>query len=449
MQNVQQELATKEVEQWVRSELESTYLWEKFDFLSKTTKEDTQEPRKQGLKLNVISGRTFGMTEEGTKIMSIISVAGHQVVKDLSETSEVTLVHLDIYPDYLREKDPKLVSRVVRALLTTGGPRLMRVDGHYIEVHGPYPVLMNVDGINIYTKAHVTDASDQVGRDIGQKELKVRQIVHNAMLEQDAVQIGCEADLAAHLLDVQGRQLSVKGLLDTGAVVSVMPVKTWTDKGFDRSDLIPTNIRLAAANQGAIYVTGRTPIISLQLGGRHLWMSFLVVENLDESDQLILGRDFVRNFDVMIDLNDGLIRIKDPERKYEKKPLNKILINQAKVPIFLDRKVRLKPNQVVVATFRMRNLNELSNDRQVCLVPIPNSKSSAILGRSFSLTQSGLCVSVLFNKESTTVTIQRGKKLGYALPLNSDFQSVENLKKFNVTKCALHANQECILKRVK
>ena len=115
-----------------------------------------------------------------------------------------------------------------------------------------------------------------------------------------------------------------------------------------------------------------------------------MVENLDESDQIILGKDFVRNFDVTIDLIDGLIRIMDPERKYGKKPLNKILINQAKVPIFLLRKVRLKPNQAVVATFRMRNLNELCNNRQVCLVPNPNSKSSAILGRSFSLTQSGL-----------------------------------------------------------
>ena len=102
--------------------------------------------------------------------MSIFSVAGHQVVKNLSEPSEITLVHLDIYADYLREKDLKLDSRAVRARLTTGGPRLMRVDGHYIEVHGPYPILMNVDGINIYTKAHVTDASDQVGRIyIGQK----------------------------------------------------------------------------------------------------------------------------------------------------------------------------------------------------------------------------------------------------------------------------------------
>ena len=131
LQNVKQELATKEVEHWVRSELGSTDLREKFNILSKTTQEeDKQEPREQGLKLNVISGRTFGMTKVGTKIKSIISVAGHQVVKNLSEPSEITLVHLDIYADYLREKDPKLDSRAVRALLTTGGPRLMRVDGH-------------------------------------------------------------------------------------------------------------------------------------------------------------------------------------------------------------------------------------------------------------------------------------------------------------------------------
>ena len=40
--------------------------------------------------------------------------------------------------------------------------------------------------------------------------------------------------MAAHVLDVHGRQLSVKGLLDTGAVVSVLPVSTLTDMGFDR-----------------------------------------------------------------------------------------------------------------------------------------------------------------------------------------------------------------------
>ena len=210
---------------------------------------DNQEPRNKGLKLNVISLNTFGMTREGKKTISIISVAGHQVVKNLSEPSEITLVHLDIYAEDLREKDPNLDSRAVRALLTTGVPRLRKVDGPYIEIHDPYPIFMNVDGINIYTKAHVTVAADQLGRNyIGREELKDRRIGHNVMLEQDAVLLGCEADLTEHVLDMQGRQLSVKGLLDTRAVVSVMPVSTWTKMGFDRSDLIPTNIRLAAAN---------------------------------------------------------------------------------------------------------------------------------------------------------------------------------------------------------
>ena len=51
-------------------------------------------------------------------------------------------------------------------------------------------------------------------------------------------------------------------------------------------------------------------------------MSFLVVENLDDADQFILGRDFVRNFDVMIDY--GPIRTKNMDRKYVKKPIKRI-----------------------------------------------------------------------------------------------------------------------------
>ena len=68
--------------------------------------------------------------------------------------------------------------------------------------------------------------------------------------------------------------------------------------GFNKDDLIVSRIRLSAANKGALRVLGRTPILALNLGERNLWMSFLVVENLDESDRFILGRDFIRKFDV-------------------------------------------------------------------------------------------------------------------------------------------------------
>ena len=147
---------------------------------------------------------------------------------------------------------------------------------------------------------------------LGQEELKVRRIGHDAMTEQDAVHIGYEAGVTAHLLDTNGKKIGVTGLLDTGAVVSVMPIKTWERIAFTREDLIPTNLRLAATNREAIYVPGWTPILVLHMGGRDLWMIILVVEYLDCSDQFILGSDFARNFDVMIDSNNGLIRITKP-----------------------------------------------------------------------------------------------------------------------------------------
>ena len=184
------------------------------------------------------------------------------------------------------------------------------------------------------------------------------------------------------------------------------------------------------------------------MGGRDLWISFLAVENLDDADQFILGRDFVRNFDVMIDLNNGLIRIRNPDRKYVKRPINRIITDENKVPVFLDRKVKLQPGQAVVAIFRMRNLNSLSDSKQVCLVPNPNSQSSVILGRSFSVTRNGLCVSVLLNTLDTTVSIQRGKKLGYALPMRTDYEETQNLKKYSVKDCPYHANKDKILKRI-
>ena len=97
----------------------------------------------------------------------------------------------------------------------------------------------------------------------------------------------------------------------------------------------------------------------------------------------------------------------------------------------------------------MRNLNSLSDSKQVCLVPNPNSQSSVILGRSFSVTRNGMCVSVLLNTLDTAVSIQRGKKLGYNLPMRTDYEETQNSKKFSVKDCPCHANKEKILKRIR
>ena len=61
-----------------------------------------------------------------------------------------------------------------------------------------------------------------------------------------------------------------------------------------------------------------------------------------------------------------------------------------------------------VVLMRIRNL-----DIKYVKQPI-NGQGSVVLGRNFFVTHNGLCVSVLLNTLDTTVSIQRGRKLGYA-----------------------------------
>ena len=265
LNRVQQELVKKEIEQKVKLELENEKLQGQLNTFEATEVEETRAPSSLSMKLNVISEVRHGATRKQDSVDN--SVAGHQVIRNLSEPSEFNLMHLDTYADYLRQVKPRIESRAVRALLTTDDPRIKKLHGRYLEVYGPYQVMLNVDGISIYTMTYVTTDSDQIGEIyLGEEELKVRRIGHDAMMEQDAVHIGYEADVTAHLLDTKGKKIGVTGLLDTGAVVSVMPIKTWERMGFTREDLIPTSLRLAAANRGAIYVAGRTPITVLHMG---------------------------------------------------------------------------------------------------------------------------------------------------------------------------------------
>ena len=55
---------------------------------------------------------------------------------------------------------------------------------------------------------------------------------------------------------------------------------------------------------------------------------------------------------------------------------------------------------------------------------------------------------MLLNTLDTTVSIQRGKKLGYALPMRTDYEETQKLKKYSVKDCPYHANKDKIFKRI-
>ena len=105
----------------------------------------------------------------------------------------------------------------MRVTLTRGGSKSVRVENRYTEAYVPHGVMLNMDGINIYTKIMITCDEDLNGQIyLGKEELKVRSIGHCAMLEEDTMHIGTEADVSAHVLDINGKKTQLRRLLDTG-----------------------------------------------------------------------------------------------------------------------------------------------------------------------------------------------------------------------------------------
>ena len=163
LNRVQQELVAKELEQKVKLELENEKTQERLNAFEASEVEERKATSSLSMKINVISGQTIGMLSQGSRIQSIISVARHHVIRNLSEPSEFSMMRLDLYADYLRQVEPRTESRAVRALLTTGGSRIKKLHGRYVEAYGPYQVILNVNGINIYTRADLFGSRRTLG----------------------------------------------------------------------------------------------------------------------------------------------------------------------------------------------------------------------------------------------------------------------------------------------
>ena len=232
---VKQDLATKEIEQWLKQEIEKQRLNETL-CMSRPEPEtgENSMSRSNCETLKMVTGKLVGITKIGPRTMSIITVGGHEVTRNLSEPSDQTVMHIDVYADYLSAISTQDPSRALRALLTRGGSKPVCIDNRYTEAYGPHEVMLNRDGINISTKTMITCDMDLAGQIYLEEELKVRSTGHCDMPEEDAMHLGTEADVSAHVLDISGKMTQLRRLLDNGAFLSVILRETWRGWGLTK-----------------------------------------------------------------------------------------------------------------------------------------------------------------------------------------------------------------------
>ena len=132
---MKQNLATKEIEQRLKQEIERQ---QRNETLSAARLET-----ETGDNLTVRNNCT-ALKRETEKLLGIqkINVGGHEVKRNLSEPGDQTLMHIDLIAEYLRTISRQIPSKAFRGLLTRGGVKSIGVDSRYTETYGPYEVML-------------------------------------------------------------------------------------------------------------------------------------------------------------------------------------------------------------------------------------------------------------------------------------------------------------------
>ncbi len=178
------------------------------------------------------------------------------------------------------------------------------------QAFGPVQIGLRIDFIEIITFAWVILDEDLIGQIfIGRNELSLRAVgpatgVRSAVIDNNAT-------VTVQVHGAHGNPADLKGMSDTGAGISVISADAWQRLG--AVPLKPWVVPIRMANDQPIRVLGVTDEPNMTINGLCLPVSFIVVEHLGEDDFLV-GRTFIREFDVQIDLRRNSILVRDPTR---------------------------------------------------------------------------------------------------------------------------------------
>ena len=90
---MKQDLATKEIEQRLKQEIEKQKLNETLCRPVPVPEAEVGATRSGNCNtLKMVTGKPFGITKIGARIMSIVTVGGHEVTRNLSEPSDQTII---------------------------------------------------------------------------------------------------------------------------------------------------------------------------------------------------------------------------------------------------------------------------------------------------------------------------------------------------------------------
>ena len=179
--------------------------------------------------------------------------------------------------------------------------------------YSPVPVHANIDGVDMKFDASVVVDVFPQGVCLGPHELRCYSISKPEPTGE--ARIDERASLVVSFAAPDANPNLPRGMVDTGSGVSIITFSAFNRVALRTGvALQPYQIDLYAANGKMIKTFGIAERLRFQLGGYELETNFVVVDHAHGLEDFLLGRNFPRAFNVLVDLNSMKIVVRAPAK---------------------------------------------------------------------------------------------------------------------------------------
>ena len=138
--------------------------------------------------------------------------------------------------------------------------------------------------------------------------------------------------------------------MDTGSGVSILTFSAFNRIAVQTGAVLrPYRIDLYDANGKTIKTFGMVKRIRFQLGNYELQTNFVVVDDAMGVEDFLLVRNFLRSYQVLVDLTAMLIVVRAPVKPVWHHAHTQVNDSDTAIPVILDQEVVLQPFERMVA----------------------------------------------------------------------------------------------------
>ena len=270
--------------------------------------------------------KTTAINSADVKRDVTVTIGGEQMIHAIGAQGDHSVIHVRMWNRYIQwlKKNGKKHGgyerfRTIARDKKGAYAKIIMTAGKPYQCFGPFTTTIQIDGLDMRIPIYITTEDEFGGKlTLGDEVWKPRKVAAiTGNLDKSQVQY---PSIEQKINENSRTELAVRGmrfnvLVDTGAGPSCMARHVYTALGGDIERLHKVGGRLTAANSSQLEVHGLSDPIHFDIQDHQIGMRFFIIENLG-ADEIILGRDFLKDYDVSVDVPNNKIQIRNPNRTY-------------------------------------------------------------------------------------------------------------------------------------